>query len=142
MGIRLKSLKELGKGRWRIASSVGGSAKTPATRRRGNGRDPQSELFELVSSKYEDAVANLVGAVPGRKYEIDIALPSLRLAIETDGWAYHGKYKSGFLRDREKDRALMLAGWRVLRFTAGEIFKKPDEVMRTVDQAVKMIRGL
>jgi hypothetical protein len=142
MGIRFKSLKELGKGRWKVASSVGGSVPKVSGRRRGNGRDPQKELFALVSEKYDEATPNLVGAVPGRKYEIDIALPSVMLAIEADGWAYHGMHKSGFLRDREKDRALMLAGWRVLRFTAGEIFKKPDEVMRTVDQAVKMIRGL
>lgn len=54
----------------------------------------------------------------------DFAWPELRLIVETDGWASHGTRRA-FVHDRRRDRRLALAGWRVLRFTWGEIEHEP-----------------
>lgn len=52
----------------------------------------------------------------GRNYFADVAFPGRRLALEFDGWAFHGDRLS-FIADRKRDVALYLAGWTVLRFT-------------------------
>jgi very-short-patch-repair endonuclease len=100
---------------------------------------PQQRLWALVKARFPEAEEEKAGLVPGRRYTVDIVIERLRLAIEVDGWVHHGKFKSGFKRDREKDRALLLAGFRVLRFYAGEILKEPETVMKTLEDVVTMI---
>lgn len=138
MGIRIKSLKELGKGNWKVSEVIGGKPRIQFGRRRGKGRNPQDELFQMVKALYPDAIENYVGSIPGRKFELDVAFLDIRLGLECDGWEFHGKHLSSFLRDREKDRLLLLNGWRVLRFPVREILKSPDEVMATVKKAVDL----
>src|SRR6059036_3622316 len=52
-------------------------------------------------------------------------LPVERLIVETDGHRTHGT-RSAFERDRRRDQRLALAGWRVVRFTWGQIANGPD----------------
>lgn len=138
---RLRSLKKLGKN-VRVAKGYEHLVKSPK-RKKGKGRrelsPPQERLWRLVKDKYADAELDKKGLVPGRRWEVDIVIEQWRLAIETDGWAFHGKFKKDFLRDRQKDRALVLQGYTILRFTAGEIFKDPEMVMETIDQVVRML---
>lgn len=49
-------------------------------------------------------------------YEVDAVCPDARLIVELDGFATHGT-RRGFERDRERDRRLTAAGWRVIRLT-------------------------
>jgi very-short-patch-repair endonuclease len=100
---------------------------------------PEERLWELVCERYPDAKREVGSLVPGRKYKADIVIERLKLVIEVDGWEFHGKYKSGFLRDRQKDRLLMLAGYRVVRFTAGEILKESSVVMETLDKVINVV---
>lgn len=90
---------------------------------RRSGATPHDILWAAVSSCLADAVREFENAVPGRKYRLDIAIPAARLAIEVDGWEWHGKHKGDFLRDRERQNLLTLHGWRILRFAAGQIRK-------------------
>jgi very-short-patch-repair endonuclease len=76
-----------------------------------------------VSKALAGVEREFTNAVPGRRFRIDIALPASRLAIEVDGWEWHGKHKGDFTRDRERQNLLTLHGWRILRFTAGQIRK-------------------
>lgn len=43
------------------------------------------------------------------------------LAIEVDGHDFHERTKAQAQRDRSRDRALIAAGWTVLRFTGSEV---------------------
>ena len=76
-------------------------------------------------------VANLSVVVGGRRYELDIALPEIRLAIEIDGYAYHSGDEQ-FQRDRTRQNALIAAGWRILRFTWADINDRPDYVVAQI----------
>jgi very-short-patch-repair endonuclease len=60
-------------------------------------------------------------------YRLDFAWPELRVAVETDGWATHGRRK-GFEDDRARDAALLAAGWRVLRVTYRRLRREPTLV--------------
>lgn len=57
-----------------------------------------------------------VERVGGRIAFIDLAYPDAGIAIELDGWAEHG-LRSAFDADRARGNELVLAGWRLLRFT-------------------------
>jgi hypothetical protein len=53
----------------------------------------------------------------GQRFCIDLAYPGPKVAVETDGFAFH-RGRSPFDHDRDKIRALELAGWLVLPFTS------------------------
>ncbi|HSS05398.1 MAG TPA: DUF559 domain-containing protein [Solirubrobacterales bacterium] len=55
-------------------------------------------------------------AVGGRFFSVDCLWRSERLIVELDGRAVHRTAKA-FESDRERDRLLMVGGWRVLRVT-------------------------
>ena len=58
---------------------------------------------------------------------VDFAWPADRLIVETDGWKAHGT-RTAFKRDRRRDAALVVAGWRVVRITWSRLQEEPDGV--------------
>jgi hypothetical protein len=66
--------------------------------------------------------------------EVDFAWPGQRLIVEVDGYAYH-RSPTAFESDRERDVKLVLAGWRVLRFTWTQLTRRPAWVARSVTGA-------
>ena len=60
-------------------------------------------------------------------WEVDFCWPERRLIVETDGYADHSTRRA-FERDRRKERALVRAGWRVVRFTWREVTSEPARV--------------
>jgi very-short-patch-repair endonuclease len=59
--------------------------------------------------------------------EVDALWPDRRLAVELDGWDRH-KDRQAFQRDREKGNALLLAGYRLLRFTHDDVARRSAEI--------------
>ena len=60
----------------------------------------------------------------GRRWRFDFAWPDRMLAVEIDGGAFSGGRHTrgaGFVEDCRKMNAATLMGWRVLRFTAGDL---------------------
>ena len=55
--------------------------------------------------------------IGGRTFRVDLAYVGIKLAIELDGWEFHGS-RSAFDDDRARANALVAAGWTVLRFTS------------------------
>lgn len=78
------------------------------------------------------------GAIPGRRFRIDIAFPEVKLAIEVDGWQHHGKTLSAFKNDRKRQNLFVVSGWRVLRFFPGEISANLPGCVETVKSAILM----
>lgn len=60
----------------------------------------------------------------GRRYELDASWPAPRLAVELDGWESH-RSRASFEADRERDRRLTVAGWRVIRITWRQLRDEP-----------------
>jgi very-short-patch-repair endonuclease len=69
------------------------------------------------------------------RYELDVAFPTERIAIEVDGWAWHSDVER-FRRDRRRQNDLVLAGWTVLRFTWHDLTNRPDTVIAQIRSAL------
>jgi very-short-patch-repair endonuclease len=71
----------------------------------------------------------------GRRRRIDFAVPSLRIAIEVDGYESHSRYDV-FQDDRVRANELELEGWTVLRFTWEQLTKRPTYVLDVLRRAI------
>lgn len=106
-----------------------------------DGDSPQEKLWRALVKKYPDLVKSntlcweIKHIVPGRKYSVDMGFKDLCLGLELDGWEFHGKNIKNFKRDRQKDRLMLLSGWRVMRFYASEINNEIDQVIDIIEQA-------
>ena len=85
--------------------------------------------------------AGLRGWVPqyrarlGRRIAmIDVAFPARKLAIEIDGRRYHDGASERFEDDRDRQNALVAAGWQVLRFTWRQLTQQPEDVLTQIVQ--------
>jgi very-short-patch-repair endonuclease len=87
-------------------------------------------------------IREYIGGVPNRRFRIDIAFVSEKIAIEIDGWQYHAKFKDDFIKDRERQNLFVMNGWRILRFTASQIIHRSHEVESMIAQALSEIRSV
>ena len=68
-------------------------------------------------------------ALPGGdSLEVDFSWPDHRLAVETDSRKHHDTDRA-FENDPRRDRLLMLADWRVARYTYRDVTERPEEVV-------------
>lgn len=70
-------------------------------------------------------------------YRVDVAFPGCKVAIETDGLAFHSA-SDDFHRDRVRQNAITLLGWQVLRFTWLDLTEYPDRVIATIRSAISV----
>lgn len=128
---------------WIKPEDVPKGALSPSTKRNGKSAGqraaeddaPASRLWRALQ-QLPGAVQEFAGAIPDRKFRLDVAFPAQKLCIEVDGWEWHGKYKADFQRDRERQNLLTLNGWRILRFTASDIRNQIDSCVAMVESAL------
>ena len=63
---------------------------------------------------------------------VDFCFDAARLVVEVDGARWH----TDVARDRARDNALAVLGWRVLRFTWSEVVHAPEEVLADIRAAL------
>ncbi|MGH4016572.1 MAG: DUF559 domain-containing protein [Pseudonocardiaceae bacterium] len=68
-------------------------------------------------------------------YLIDVAFPAQRVAVEVDGWAWHVT-PDRFIRDRQRQNAVVNLGWTVLRFTWHDLVGRPERVVDEIRAAL------
>lgn len=68
--------------------------------------------------------------------EANCAWPAQRLIAELDGRAAHETARA-FERDRERDRLLQAAGWRVVRLTWRQLHDEPDALTRDLRRLLR-----
>lgn len=68
---------------------------------------------------------------------VDCAWVAQRLIVELDGFAFH-RGRASFEDDRRRDRALAVAGWRVVRITYRQIVEQPE---RVIDDLRRLLAG-
>jgi hypothetical protein len=108
--------------------------------------EPWSRAERLAHRVYRRAgiagwVGNLKVTVPDwATYYLDIAFVRRRLACEIDGRETHDR-ADAFEGDRERQNALVLAGWTVLRFTWRMLTEDPDYVVWATRSALGVADG-
>lgn len=86
----------------------------------------------LVPEALQYEVLDSVGRLQGR---LDMAWPSVRLAVEADGREFHDT-PDALYRDRHRANDVVLAGWRILRFTWADLQRRPEWVIAQVRRAI------
>lgn len=66
---------------------------------------------------------------------VDFAWPEHRLVVEVDGFAFHAD-RASYRNDRRRANELVLAGWRVLRFSWEDVVGSPEVVVDQVRRAL------
>jgi very-short-patch-repair endonuclease len=74
-------------------------------------------------------------AVAGRFVCVDCLWQRERLIVELDGRAAHGT-REAFEADRERDRLLMVDGWRVMRVTWRQLHSQPASIASDLRKAL------
>jgi len=78
-------------------------------------------------------------------FETQVSLPGIgrvdflvagRLVVEVDGRSYHSDERA-FAEDRRRDRAAVLAGYRVLRFASSDVFSSAQRVVSEIRCALE-----
>lgn len=93
----------------------------------------EERLRAWVSMNDTDEGAVLYPQQPVLDYRVDFLLvvklsaseDLVRVVIECDGHNFHERTKEQAARDRQRDRAMTAAGYRVFRFTGSEIYRDP-----------------
>lgn len=67
----------------------------------------------------------------------DLYYAGARLVVEFDG----GNHRDRLVEDDRRQNALVNAGFRVLRFTAGDVYQSPELTIRQVRAALKTARA-
>lgn len=91
-------------------------------------------LAGLPTALTQYAVRGPDGRLLGR---VDFAWPEHRLVVETDGYAFHADRRS-YRDDRRRTNALVVAGWRVVRFTWEDVMHDPAHVVAVVRKALAL----
>jgi very-short-patch-repair endonuclease len=68
-------------------------------------------------------------------YKVDVGFPGPKMAIEVDGFAFHSGPVE-FQIDRERQNAIALLGWQVLRFTWLDLTEYPARVEAVIRSAI------
>lgn len=106
------------------------------------GAEPQEILTQACLKKWGDlCVPELKNTVPNRKYSLDIGFPRELLAVELDGWAWHGRFLNDFKRDRERQNLLTLNGWHILRFTASDVKNQLEHCLLQIETCLSNIEA-
>lgn len=90
----------------------------------------------LIGHLRRAGVDGFVRGLGFRRWQIDIAFPARRLAVEVDDWAFHSD-PTRFRADRAKQNALVIAGWTVLRFTWHDIRDRPADTVARIVAALR-----
>jgi very-short-patch-repair endonuclease len=76
-------------------------------------------------------------SVQGRFFEVDCLWAAQRLIVELDGRESHGT-DLAFEKDRERDRLLLVEGWRVTRITWRQL---RDDAPAVIADLRRLLRG-
>lgn len=111
---------------------------------RTRGKDVESEAERRFWETYTDLrPLALNGLVPQHKvppYRLDFAIPNKKIGIEIDGYGFHSD-KDTFLRDRQRQRALEMVGWRIIRFAGKEACDTPERCVTDAAKLVTVFQG-
>jgi very-short-patch-repair endonuclease len=106
---------------------------------RGNMTKAEASLW-----KYVLRARNMKGYLfrrqrPVLQYIVDFMCPELKLVIKIDGISHETEDDQE--KDRQKDRELSLAGYRIMRILNEDILQRLDEVRSDIEDVVEEINA-
>lgn len=114
---------------WRMPDSSGDEDRMTTRRLRS---ELEARLLALINANgLPTPLCNRAVNADGRHIEVDFIWPDCMLVVEADGRRFH-QSPVAFERDRARDRALLLSGYRVIRFTHAQVDSEPDSVVATI----------
>ena len=110
----------------RLLTEIAAPAESPMeTRLRWLLHQARLAMPEVQTDLYDDS-----GEFLGRA---DLYYPQARLVIEFDG----GNHRDRLVTDDRRQNAIVNAGYRILRFTAADVSRRPSEVVALVRAALR-----
>jgi very-short-patch-repair endonuclease len=123
---------------WDVHLRNKGRHGSPAARRllraASNGARSEAERL-LVKLLRDEGITGWRTNYPVGGYKVDVGFPKQKVAIETDGFAFHSSQED-FQKDRERQNKIALLGWKVLRFTWLDLVEYPRRVIAEIKQAI------
>ena len=74
-------------------------------------------------------------------YQLDAAIPNLKIGIEADGEIWHNN-PDKIAKDKRRDSELAANGWIIVRFTDKEINDHPQDCLNVLIKAIKKRTGM
>jgi len=123
---------------WRAHLRNKGRHGSPASRRllqaASDGARSEAERL-LVKLLREAGITGWRANYPVGGYKVDVGFSKQKVAIEVDGWAFHSDPEV-FVKDRNRQNAIALLGWKVLRFTWLDLNEYPQRVIAEIRRAI------
>ena len=80
-------------------------------------------------------------AGPSMDYQLDGAIPNLKIGIEADGEIWHNN-PDKIAKDKRRDSELAANGWIIVRFTDKEINDHPQDCLNVLINVIKKRTGM
>lgn len=95
-----------------------------------------NRLGEALDVRFVGRMKREYLPVQGRRFRIDFAFPVEKVAIEFDGYRYHGFSRKGFKQGLIRQNILVAHGWRVLRYTLTDVRDRLDGILLEIEAAL------
>lgn len=95
----------------------------------------ENAIFNGLLYSFPDALQNIKGVLPNKRFELDVWVPSLRKAIECDGW--HNKPESAE-RDARKNKECKEVGVELLRLKYSD-YKRGKNLFNLLVLAIEFL---
>jgi very-short-patch-repair endonuclease len=127
-------LRELGRAHLRNKGRHGSPAARRLLKAASDGARSEAERL-LVKLLRNNGITGWKTNYPVGGYKVDVGFPKQKVAIETDGWAFHSSQED-FQNDRERQNKIALLGWQVLRFTWFDLTEYQQRVIAEIKHAI------
>ncbi|MEC3952612.1 DUF559 domain-containing protein [Nocardia sp. CDC153] len=101
--------------------------------------DAASEPERIFARALKRRGLNMLANHPVGPYRCDFVDERSRTIVEIDGREFHSA-PGVFRRDRRRQNQLVLDGWLVLRYAAGDVLERPEELATEVVEVVRRRR--
>ncbi|MBU2639667.1 MAG: DUF559 domain-containing protein [Nanoarchaeota archaeon] len=105
------------------------------------GSQRQKNLYKFLKKRFPtDTILFNDWKTLDYKYEIDISIPTKKIAIEWDGYRWHYGELSDNKRDSQKNQAILDRGWKFIRIKDDHLNK--SEILETQDLIIDLINNI
>ena len=111
---------------------------------------PAPQMFTSIEKKLYSLLLSLnmpyplyaqYAAGPSMDYQLDAAIPGIKVGIEADGEIWHNNPEK-IAKDKRRDIELASNGWIIVRFTDKELNDHPQDVLNVIMQAIRKKTGV